>query len=159
MKKALSELEQWAMDLIWASSKSSAEQIRTGLQRKRILKDSTVRTILRRLEDKGYVKHTVEGRTFLYQGVEQPVRVAAKAAFLPLVGSVLLPLLIPIGVYTQQGYRGIPLPPDPLQRLWSIESMPQIEGLNPLSWGTALAGVYCGVSLMLFLRLLIARRR
>jgi predicted transcriptional regulator len=79
MKKALSELEHWAMDLIWASSKSSAEQIRTGLQRKRILKDSTVRTILRRLEDKGYVKHTVEGRTFLYSGVEQPVRVAAQA--------------------------------------------------------------------------------
>ncbi len=30
------------------------------------MKDSTARTILRRLEEKGFVKHTVEGRTYVY---------------------------------------------------------------------------------------------
>jgi BlaI family transcriptional regulator, penicillinase repressor len=79
MKKALSQLEQWTMDVIWASEQSTAEQIRIRLARKRVLKDSTIRTILRRLESKEYVKHTVEGRTYLYSGVDRPVRVAAQA--------------------------------------------------------------------------------
>ncbi len=43
------------------------------------LKESTVRTVLRRLEEKGYVTHTVEGRTFLFSAAEQRSAVAAKA--------------------------------------------------------------------------------
>lgn len=43
------------------------------------MKESTVRTILSRLEDKGYVKHHVEGRANVYTGVDEPQNVAAKA--------------------------------------------------------------------------------
>ena len=35
--------------------------------------------MLRRLEQKGYVKHTVEHRTYIYQPAEARQRVAAKA--------------------------------------------------------------------------------
>jgi predicted transcriptional regulator len=45
----------------------------------RRLKDSTVRTVLRRLEEKGYVSHRIEGRTFVYLAVERRGKVAARA--------------------------------------------------------------------------------
>jgi predicted transcriptional regulator len=43
------------------------------------MKESTARTILKRLEDKGYVRHHTEGRTNIYSGVEQRANVAAWA--------------------------------------------------------------------------------
>jgi BlaI family transcriptional regulator, penicillinase repressor len=45
----------------------------------RPLKESTVRTVLRRLEIKGYTTHTVDGRTYVYLAAEPRGRVAAKA--------------------------------------------------------------------------------
>jgi len=44
------------------------------------LKDSTVRTVLRRLEEKGYLSHEVDGRTFVYRATQQRRSVAARAA-------------------------------------------------------------------------------
>jgi BlaI family transcriptional regulator, penicillinase repressor len=38
-----------------------------------------VRTVLRRLEDKRYVTHTVDGRTYVYRAREARGQVAAKA--------------------------------------------------------------------------------
>jgi predicted transcriptional regulator len=45
----------------------------------RPLKDSTIRTVLRRLEEKGLLKHQVEGRTFLYQATQARRHFAARA--------------------------------------------------------------------------------
>lgn len=39
-----------------------------------------MRTVLRRLEEKGYVAHTVEGRAFVYHPTERPASVASRAA-------------------------------------------------------------------------------
>jgi predicted transcriptional regulator len=44
------------------------------------MKDSTVRTILCKLEEKGYVTHDVDGRTFVYRAVDTKRNVAAQAA-------------------------------------------------------------------------------
>ena len=55
----------------------TAEAVRERLSRP--LKESTVRTVLRRLEDKGYTTHTVDGRTYVYHAAEPRGRVAAKA--------------------------------------------------------------------------------
>ena len=38
-----------------------------------------MRTMLKRLEQKGYVRHRVEGRTNIYSQVDEPRNVAAKA--------------------------------------------------------------------------------
>lgn len=65
------------MQLVWAHGPATAEQVREQLTRP--LKESTVRTVLRRLEDKGYVTHTVDGRTFLFVAAEKRSAVAAKA--------------------------------------------------------------------------------
>jgi BlaI family penicillinase repressor len=73
----LSDLEREVMLLIWAHGPATAERIRKELRRK--LTDSTVRTVLRRMEAKGYVTHSLEGRTYLYRAVEPQRRVAAKA--------------------------------------------------------------------------------
>ena len=43
------------------------------------MKESTVRTMLKRLEEKGYARHRVEGRTNIYSGMDAPQNVAAKA--------------------------------------------------------------------------------
>jgi BlaI family penicillinase repressor len=43
------------------------------------MKESTMRTVLRRLEAKGYLSHTVVGRTYIYRAAEAPAAVAARA--------------------------------------------------------------------------------
>src|SRR6266704_1340289 len=73
----LGDLEREVMQLVWAKAPVTAESVREQL--KRPLKESTVRTVLRRLEEKGYAHHTVDGRTYVYQAAEPRARVAAKA--------------------------------------------------------------------------------
>ena len=79
-RKAISPLEQLLMDYVWAHPGSTAEMCREGVAKERVLKDSTVRTILRNLEEKGYVTHSVEGRTFVYRAVDTRRNVAVEAA-------------------------------------------------------------------------------
>ena len=78
-RKSLSNLEHLVMDVLWARGSATSEDIRTALAKRHFMKESTARTILRRLEDKGYVRHRVDGRTNIYVGIEKPANVAAKA--------------------------------------------------------------------------------
>nr|WP_245475732.1 BlaI/MecI/CopY family transcriptional regulator [Bradyrhizobium sp. Leo170] len=73
----LGELEREVMQLVWAHAPITAEAVRERLDRP--LKESTVRTVLRRLEEKGFITHDVEGRTFLFRPVQDRRKVAAKA--------------------------------------------------------------------------------
>jgi BlaI family penicillinase repressor len=73
----LGELEREVMQLVWDGGEVTADAIRTRLDRKP--KESTVRTVLRRLEDKGYVAHTVSGRTFVFRAAVSRGDVAARA--------------------------------------------------------------------------------
>ena len=73
----LGDLEHEVMQLVWAHGPVTAEIVRERLSRR--LKESTVRTVLRRLEEKGYARHTVDGRTYVYHAAEERARVAAKA--------------------------------------------------------------------------------
>jgi len=43
------------------------------------MKDSTIRTVLRRLEEKGYLTHQVDGRTFIYTASDMRQNVAVRA--------------------------------------------------------------------------------
>jgi len=73
----LGELERGILTIVWRVGTATAEQVREELDRG--LKDSTIRTVLRRLEEKGYLAHTVENRTFLYRPAESRQRVAGRA--------------------------------------------------------------------------------
>jgi BlaI family penicillinase repressor len=76
----LGELERSVLQLLWQHGTLSAEQVREELDRQdRPLKDSTVRTVLRRLEEKGYLTHILENRTFLYSPAEPAPMVAGRA--------------------------------------------------------------------------------
>jgi BlaI family transcriptional regulator, penicillinase repressor len=77
--KNLGELEQLVMDYVWASGPCTAEACREALAGVRVMKESTIRTVLRRIEEKGYVRHTVEGRTFIYRAAERRENVAVRA--------------------------------------------------------------------------------
>jgi len=72
-------LEQVILDYVWSHPRCTAEACRESLAKERPLKDSTIRTILRKLEEKGYVTHEVEGRTFLYRATSTKRSVAANA--------------------------------------------------------------------------------
>jgi BlaI family penicillinase repressor len=79
-RKTLSPLEQLIMDYVWAHPACTAEMCREGVAGQRALKDSTIRTILRNLEEKGYVTHVVNGRTFVHRAVDTKRNVAVQAA-------------------------------------------------------------------------------
>src|SRR5215470_4963634 len=73
----LGDLQREIVQVVWANAPVTAETVREKLSRP--LKESTVRTVLRRLEEKGYITHTVDGRTYVYDAAEPRGRVAAKA--------------------------------------------------------------------------------
>ena len=74
----LSRLENAVMQVVWERQRITSDEVRVALRPTHDLKDSTVRTILRRLEDKGYVEHDVDGRTYVYRPRIEPQSVATQ---------------------------------------------------------------------------------
>jgi BlaI family penicillinase repressor len=73
----LGDLEHELLTLLWKHGAMTAVAVRSALHRE--LKDATIRTVLRRLEEKSYVSHRVERGTFIYAAKETQERAAAKA--------------------------------------------------------------------------------
>ena len=67
------------MEVVWRKQPCTSEDVRAALAERHPMKESTARTMLKRLEEKGYVRHRVEGRTHVYSGIDAPQSVAAKA--------------------------------------------------------------------------------
>ncbi len=67
-RKPLSELEHLVMEVVWSKTSCTSEEVRTALAKRHPMKESTARTMLKRLEEKGYVRHHVDGRTNVYTG-------------------------------------------------------------------------------------------
>ena len=76
---ALTPLQQAILNVLWRTGPATAEVIRERIARAHPLKDSTVRTLLRRLEGRGYVTHTVDGKVFIFAAVAPAQSVAARA--------------------------------------------------------------------------------
>lgn len=60
----LSPLEHELMAILWARRSATASEVLVDLGKP--LSNATVRTLLRRLEAKGYLRHTIQGRRFVY---------------------------------------------------------------------------------------------
>ncbi len=73
----LGDLEREVLNLVWKHGPTTADAVQKRLERP--LKESTVRTVLRRLEEKGYLRHTVDNRTFIYTATEERSKAAARA--------------------------------------------------------------------------------
>ena len=78
-RKALSPLEHQVMEVVWGRGSVTGEDVRAALASRHPMKESTARTILKRLEEKKYVRHRVDGRTNVYTGIVAPENVAARA--------------------------------------------------------------------------------
>jgi BlaI family penicillinase repressor len=76
---ALSALEAKVMNILWQEGPSTVDAVMRALPGRKKLKDSTVRTILSRMEKKGFVSHTTEGRAKLYRSTLEPQHVAVRS--------------------------------------------------------------------------------
>ena len=79
LRNPFTDLEQALMSSIWRRHSATAEQVREDLSPKFKLKESTVRTLLGRLEKKGHLKHRIEGRAYVYSSVDGPQNFAVRA--------------------------------------------------------------------------------
>lgn len=73
----LGELEREVLQLVWQNGPSTADSVQKALSKP--LKESTVRTVLKRLEEKGHLTHSVDQRTFVYEAAHTRGRAAAHA--------------------------------------------------------------------------------
>lgn len=81
-EEALTAREAQIMEVIWRLGEASAEQVRKAMPE--APHDSTVRTLLRVLETKGYLEHESRGKAYLYRA-----RVGREKAQRRAVGSLL----------------------------------------------------------------------
>ncbi len=58
------------MEIVWELGEVSASEVRRVLSRTRKVARNTVRTLLERMEEKGWIKHREDGRTFLYMAAQ-----------------------------------------------------------------------------------------
>src|SRR4029453_192532 len=82
---ALTDAEARVMSVLWELGTATVADVVDGLRRKRAVTYSTVQTILRILEVKGYVAHEKVARAFIYRPrVDE--RQARRRALRQLVG-------------------------------------------------------------------------
>jgi BlaI family penicillinase repressor len=62
----LSPAQDEIMKIVWDRGEVTANEVRRVLARTRKVARNTVRTLLERMEAKGWLSHRAEGRTFLY---------------------------------------------------------------------------------------------
>ena len=79
VKAPLTDLENEVMRVVWGSQPCSVEAVYEAVSKTRDLKETSVRTLLRRLEQKGYRRHEAEGRAYLYRATEPSRSLAARA--------------------------------------------------------------------------------
>jgi len=65
-RRELSPAQRELMDVVWERDEISASALRTILMENREVSRNTIRTLLERMEAKGWLKHREDGRTFLY---------------------------------------------------------------------------------------------
>ena len=65
-KTSLSRAEREIMELIWDKTEAGVLEITEALNKQRPVARNTVRTLMERMEEKGWLTHRVEGRSFVY---------------------------------------------------------------------------------------------
>jgi BlaI family transcriptional regulator, penicillinase repressor len=78
-REPLTDLERDVMQAVWDAGPCSVEAVHQIVSGKRELKEATVRTLLRRLEQKGCLWHASEARAYIYSATEPSRNLAARA--------------------------------------------------------------------------------
>ena len=63
----IGEREHEIMSALWELEQATCEQVHRKLAADPPVKEVTIRTMLRKMEAKGWLAHRVEGRTFVYR--------------------------------------------------------------------------------------------
>jgi BlaI family transcriptional regulator, penicillinase repressor len=79
MRAPLTDLENGVMRAVWDTGPCTVEAVHQIISRNRNLKETTIRTLLRRLEQKGYLTHESDGRAYVYSALEPARSLAARA--------------------------------------------------------------------------------
>jgi BlaI family transcriptional regulator, penicillinase repressor len=79
VRALLTELENEVMQAVWDGGTCTVEAVHRIVSSKRDLKETTTRTLMRRLEQKGYLKHESDGRAYVYRAAEPARSLAARA--------------------------------------------------------------------------------
>jgi BlaI family penicillinase repressor len=79
VRPPFTDLENEVMQAVWNGGTCTVEAVHRIVSRKRDLKETTTRTLMRRLEQKGYLKHESEGRAYIYRAAEPARSLAARA--------------------------------------------------------------------------------
>jgi len=79
VRAPLTDLENDVMQAVWDAAPCSVEAVHQVVSKQRNVKETTVRTLLRRLEQKGYLRHEAEGRAYVYHAIEPSRSLAARA--------------------------------------------------------------------------------
>lgn len=70
--RAMSPSETEILRLVWQLDQATVQQVCDALPARRRIAYKTVQTLLRRLEEKGYLRHRIEGKAHLfYPAVER----------------------------------------------------------------------------------------
>ena len=79
MRPPLADLESDVMQAVWKIEPCSVEAVHAIVSRKHDLKETSVRSILRRLEQKSYLTHESDGAAYIYRSTETSRSLAARA--------------------------------------------------------------------------------
>lgn len=77
----LTDAQREIMEIVWERQEVTVSEVRDALSARRQLARNTVQTMIVRLEDKGWLKHREQGRTFVYSANRpRTVSLGAKVA-------------------------------------------------------------------------------
>ncbi|MCX5644775.1 MAG: BlaI/MecI/CopY family transcriptional regulator [Phycisphaerae bacterium] len=65
-RPAMSPAETEVLPLVWQSQEATVQQVHEALPSNRKVTYVTIATLLRRLEEKGYLRHHARGKAFVY---------------------------------------------------------------------------------------------
>lgn len=75
MKKSLTPLGETEMEVlhhVWELGEATVKQVRKRILEKREVAYTTIMTVMKNLEEKGYLKYRKDGVTYVYSPAQQP---------------------------------------------------------------------------------------
>ncbi len=76
----LGNLQLKILKLFWENGESTVADIHRALSKQKVYAYTTIATMLRKMEDRGLLRHRVEGRSFIYRAAVQERAVSRRMA-------------------------------------------------------------------------------
>ncbi len=69
----LTKAQRDIMEVVWAAGEVTVTEVRDALAKKRELARNTVQTMMVRLDERGWLQHREQGRTFIYSAARPKI--------------------------------------------------------------------------------------